>query len=88
MFSAKNSPKVTAFSVESFKRGDTIGVGTNPPLKSAFEGALLLLYGRDNAAVDAMMCLMNGSEGLVPTVDSTLTDFTCEPLINHYLCSG
>ena len=54
----------------------------------AFEGALLLLYGGDNSAVDAMMSLINGSEDLVPTVDSTLTDFTCECLITNYLGLG
>lgn len=52
----------------------------------AFEGALLLLYGGDNSAVDAMMCLINSSEEMVPTVDSNLTDFTCECLMTNYLC--
>ena len=34
VFSGKNFPKVTDFLVESFNRGETIGMGMNPRLKT------------------------------------------------------
>ncbi|KAK4696601.1 hypothetical protein P7C71_g1352, partial [Lecanoromycetidae sp. Uapishka_2] len=42
----------------------------------AFEGALLLVYGGEAAAVVAMESLIAGSEDKVPTVDGTPSDFT------------
>ena len=44
----------------------------------AFEGALLLVYGGEVAAVAAMENLIAGSEEKVPAVDGTLSDFDCE----------
>lgn len=44
----------------------------------AFEGALLLVYGGEVAAVVAMESLIAGSEDKVPTVDGTPSGFTCE----------
>lgn len=43
----------------------------------AFEGALLLVYGGEASAVEAMEHLIAGSDERVPTVDSTPSDFTC-----------
>ena len=48
------------------------------PENRAFEGALLLVYGGDAGAVAAMEKLISGSEDLVPTVDQTPSEFTCE----------
>ena len=48
------------------------------PENRAFEGALLLVYGGEAGAVDAMESLISGSEEKVPTVESTPSDFTCE----------
>ena len=44
----------------------------------AFEGALLLVYGGEVAAVEAMESLIAGSEDKVPTVDGTASEFTCK----------
>ena len=44
----------------------------------AFEGALLLIYGGDSSAVEAMEKLIDGSEDLVPTVEGQPSGFTCE----------
>ena len=49
------------------------------PENRAFEGALLLVYGGEVAAVAAMEHLIAGSEEKVPAVDSALSDYTCEP---------
>ena len=54
----------------------------------AFEGALLLFYGGDPPAVDAMVSLIKGGDELVPDIDSDLTDFTCERLKINHLCLG
>ena len=43
----------------------------------AFEGALLLIYGGDSSAVEAMEKLIDGSEDLVPTVEGQPSSFTC-----------
>ena len=48
------------------------------PENRAFEGALLLVYGGDASAVAAMEKLILGTEDLVPTVDQTPSEFTCE----------
>ena len=48
------------------------------PENRAFEGALLLVYGGDASAVAAMEKLIAGTEDLVPTVDQTPSEFTCE----------
>ena len=47
----------------------------------AFEGALLLIYGGDSSAVEAMEKLIEGSEDLVPTVEGQASNFTCKTLI-------
>ena len=44
----------------------------------AFEGALLLVYGGETPAVDAMESLISGSEEKVPTVDQVPSEFTCK----------
>ena len=44
----------------------------------AFEGALLLIYGGDHSAVQAMQKLIDGSEEIVPTVEGQPSDFTCK----------
>lgn len=48
------------------------------PENRAFEGALLLVYGGEAAAVVAMESLISGSDEKVPTVDQTPSEFTCE----------
>lgn len=45
---------------------------------SAFEGALLLIYGGDQSAVEAMQKLIDGSEEIVPTVEGQPSNFSCE----------
>ncbi|MCJ1463025.1 hypothetical protein MMC07_001629 [Pseudocyphellaria aurata] len=42
----------------------------------AFEGALLLIYGGESGAVEAMEKLIAGSDDKVPTVDSEPSEFT------------
>ena len=54
------------------------GGDENSPENRAFEGALLLVYGGETPAVEAMYNLISGSEEKVPTVDQTPSDFTCE----------
>ena len=44
----------------------------------AFEGALLLIYGGDVPAVQAMEKLIDGSEELVPTVEGLPSNFSCK----------
>ena len=44
----------------------------------AFEGALLLIYGGEASAVEAMEKLIAGSDEKVPTVDQILSDVTCK----------
>lgn len=44
----------------------------------AFEGALLLIYGGDVSAVDAMEKLIEGVEDIVPTVEGQPSNFTCK----------
>jgi hypothetical protein len=44
----------------------------------AFEGALLLVYGGDMMAVQAMENIIDGNDELVPTVDGTKTTVSCE----------
>ena len=48
------------------------------PENRAFEGALLLVYGGEAGAVVAMEQLISGSDEKVPTVDQTLSEFTCK----------
>ena len=50
----------------------------------AFEGVLLLIYGGDNGAVEAMKKLIEGSEETVPTVEGTMTSYTCTPSWTKY----
>lgn len=54
------------------------GGDESSPENRAFEGALLLVYGGETGAVTAMEKLISGSEELVPTVDSTPSEFTCK----------
>ncbi|CAK1360995.1 unnamed protein product [Cercospora beticola] len=42
----------------------------------AFEGALLLVYGGDDSAVDAAVNIIEGAEEQVPSIDGTLTETT------------
>ncbi len=45
----------------------------------AFEGALLLVYGGDLGAVEAMEKLISGSDEKVPTVDPlVISEYTCK----------
>ena len=44
----------------------------------AFEGALLLIYGGEINAVEAMEKLIAGSDEKVPTVDQVPSEFTCK----------
>lgn len=44
----------------------------------AFEGVLLLIYGGETEAVEAMQRLVSGADEKVQTVDGVLSDFTCE----------
>ena len=50
------------------------------PENRAFEGALLLVYGGEASAVTAMEKLISGSDEVVPTVDGTLSEFTCKSM--------
>lgn len=47
----------------------------------AFEGALLLIYGGEINAVEAMEKLIAGSDEKVPTVDQVPSEFTCKSQI-------
>ena len=47
----------------------------------AFEGALLLVYGGDANAVQAMERLIDGSEENVPATDGTVLEVTCEQIL-------
>ena len=47
------------------------------PENRAFEGALLLVYGGDANAVQAMEKLIDGSEENVPATDGTVLEVTC-----------
>lgn len=44
----------------------------------AFEGALLLVYGGEIGAVEAMEKLISGSDEKVPATDGKLSELTCE----------
>lgn len=44
----------------------------------AFEGVLLLIYGGETDAVEAMERLVSGADEKVQTVDGILSDFTCK----------
>lgn len=44
----------------------------------AFEGALLLVYGGETGAVEAMEQLISGSDEKVPATDGKLSELTCE----------
>lgn len=44
----------------------------------AFEGALLLVYGGEIGAVEAMEQLISGSDEKVPATDGKLSELTCE----------
>lgn len=44
----------------------------------AFEGALLLIYGGETNAVEAMEKLIAGNDEKVPTVDQVPSEFTCK----------
>ena len=50
----------------------------------AFEGALLLVYGGDASAVQAMEHIIEGSDELVPTVEGTKTIVSCTLMKQHY----
>ena len=49
----------------------------------AFEGALLLVYGGDNSAVQAMENLIDGSEEQVPTVEGVSSSYSCMTSFVH-----
>lgn len=44
----------------------------------AFEGALLLVYGGEADAVEAMEKLVSGVDEKVPTIDQIPSEFTCK----------
>jgi hypothetical protein len=46
----------------------------------AFEGALLLVYGGDDKAVDAVMNLITGSDEQVPSVEGELLPVKCKKI--------
>ena len=53
----------------------------------AFEGALLLIYGGDNSAVQAMLKLIDGSEDIVPAVEGQPSNFTCKvKMLTQVVC--
>ena len=52
------------------------------PENRAFEGALLLVYGGEAGAVEAMENLITGSDEKVPTVDQVPSEFTCKAAIS------
>ena len=54
------------------------GGDENSAENRAFEGALLLVYGGEEQAVDAMESLIAGSDETVPTIDQVPSEFTCE----------
>ena len=54
----------------------------------AFEGALLQVYGGELTAVTAMESLIAGSDVLVPTVDNTPSEFSCEPPLTTFVSVG
>ena len=54
------------------------GGDENSPENRAFEGALLLVYGGEVAAVSAIENLVHGSEEKVPTIDQVPSEFTCK----------
>lgn len=47
----------------------------------AFEGVLLLIYGGEADAVEAMERLVSGADEKVQTVDGILSDFTCKNVV-------
>ena len=53
------------------------GGDENSAENRAFEGALLLVYGGEVGAVNAMESLIAGAEEKVPTVDQTPSEYTC-----------
>lgn len=53
------------------------------PENRAFEGALLLVYGGEAAAVAAMESLIQGSDEKVPTVDQVPSEYSCKPLVSR-----
>lgn len=53
------------------------------PENRAFEGALLLVYGGEAAAVAAMESLIVGSDEKVPAVDQVPSEYTCKPTKSH-----
>ena len=50
------------------------------PESRAFEGILLLVYGGENDAVEAMEKLFAKSEEFVPTIEGTPSEHTCKPV--------
>ena len=49
----------------------------------AFEGALLLVYGGDATAVQAMEKIIEGSDENVPTVEGNLSGYSCKFLLGR-----
>lgn len=47
----------------------------------AFEGALLLVYGGDQRAVDAAVDLIEGADKPVPNVEGQILNVTCKSLM-------
>ena len=54
----------------------------------AFEGVLLLIYGGEADAVEAMERLVSGADEKVQTVDGILSDFTCKNAMPTFGCSS
>jgi hypothetical protein len=56
----------------------TVEEETNTDESRAFEGALLLVYGGDESAVEAAMKLIEGADEQVPGIDGVLLPVKCE----------
>ena len=63
------------------KRGDEDVADTDEG--RAFEGALLLVYGGDQKAVDAAMNLVDGTDEQVPGIDGVPTPIKCKFMFAH-----
>lgn len=61
----------------------TVEEETNTDESRAFEGALLLVYGGDESAVEATMKLIEGADEQVPGIDGVLLPVKCESMLCH-----
>ena len=80
-----HASRVTGFSVESFKKEDKIGMGTNPLQKPRLRRCTAVALRKRQYGSRCHDELVRGSEELVPSAVSNSTDFTCEFLIINYL---